>query len=111
MRGKAFYDDLSPLCVNVIKQVALCFYIFKMRPSSVILWLLINRRTKHSVVNVFSLKRAEDLGREHSSSLHHCALSPLGMDIFTGDEQTQVSENNLEKPPKTVVLPLGSLGC
>lgn len=79
-------------------------------PSSVILWLLINRRyiqagTKDSEINVLSLKRAEDLEREHSSSLHHSTLSPLGMDIFLGDEQTQVSENNLEKPPKAWFLP------
>lgn len=56
-----------------------------------------------------SLKRAENLEREQSSSLHHYILSPLDMDIFMGDEQTQVSENNLEKPPKAMILPLGSL--
>lgn len=60
-------------------------------------------------INVFSLKRTEDLEREHSSSLQHYTLSPWDMDILMGDEQTQVSENNPEKPPKAMILPLGSL--
>lgn len=66
---------------------------------------------KDSDINILSLRRAEDLEREHSSSLHHYTFSPLDTDIFAGDEQTQVSKNNLEKSPKTVVLPLGSLNC
>ena len=55
---------------------------------------------KDSEINMLSLKRAKDQEKEHSSSLHHYTLSPLDMDIFMGDEQTQVSENNLQKPLK-----------
>lgn len=63
----------------------------------------------NSEMNILSLKRAEDQERKQNSSLHHYTLSPLYMDIFMGNEKTQVSESNLEKPPKAIILLLGSV--